>query len=233
VRGPLQLGTVTTPECQVASTAPHTLYLLKFGATHVLFLLFIAILRLVALGLGTHSACHAKNTIKAIYTMCVVTLARSCVRSFDCSRRRYKLYLDAMPDFQCTTSDPQYLLVLATGAIGLLIYCAIIPTIIYIQLRRGHKEDALMHQDFLEQNGWFLLCVRTCLLCLLSLLAFSIQSLIWRRFTVLVGIENTAQDVGMLSERPNPIDAAIVHTSMVLTLYILSLIGSSLYTTRS
>ena len=59
-------GTVTSPECNVDSADPFTLYLYKFAATHGAFFCVVLVMLLVASVQSSGTKRHVMNTVNAV-----------------------------------------------------------------------------------------------------------------------------------------------------------------------
>ena len=57
---------VTSPECNVDSTDPHTLYLYKFAATHGAFFVVMLAMLLVAVFQSSGTKRRVMNTVNAV-----------------------------------------------------------------------------------------------------------------------------------------------------------------------
>jgi hypothetical protein len=157
-------ATITSPECNLACDTPEEMVLLiKTSLTHGIFLLFV--LALAAVRLHPKSPAHIKyhsiNAMIAMYTLSFGTLIRSCLRTIDCSfaPELGHYVLDASPTVACSGPNVSntYKLLAVIGILGLVIYCAVVPGVLYVQMRRARTAGNLRSAQFLESHGWILL----------------------------------------------------------------------------
>ena len=80
----MRSGTVTSPECNVASADAHTIYLYKFAATHGAFFCVILVMLAVASVQSSGTKRHVMNTVNAVRDCEVHSHHASRVRRSDC-----------------------------------------------------------------------------------------------------------------------------------------------------
>ena len=94
------------------------------------------------------------NPMIAMWQISFINSAKLVFKSFDCtSSKTAGHYLDALPVVQCNLSDPRYFQIAATGAYTLVIYCVLVPVILYAYLYATDKNDAQVQSHV----GWIYL----------------------------------------------------------------------------
>ena len=104
-----------------------------------------------------HRTLHSINARAALYTLAIGALVNSCAKMLDCTLQPDGTYtLDAQPELTCWEDDQPHVLLAPLGAIGLVIYCVVVPFKLFCTLRRSAK-DGHWSMEEMEKHAWLIL----------------------------------------------------------------------------
>ncbi len=156
----LDFGVIVSPECVADFKDPSSAFIMRHVAMGAVFpvmclcICFVHALKRLLCG-GSSRGTNIINPMVATWQIMFINCAKIVFRSFDCTQTSTGYKLDAAPSISCNPwSDRRYRLIFLTGLWVGLVYCLIIPLILFWYLARSDKSDVERVQS---RFGWVFL----------------------------------------------------------------------------
>lgn len=155
----LDFGVIVSPECVADFEDPASAFVMRhvaMGAVFPVMCLCICIVYVLKmLWSGTNHGTNIVNPMVATWQITFINCAKLVFRSFDCTKTSSGYKLDAAPAIACNPwADRRYVPILLTGLWVGVVYCLLIPTLLFGYLNRTDKSDVARVQS---RFGWVFL----------------------------------------------------------------------------
>eukprot|EP01043_Picozoa_sp_COSAG02_P071646 COSAG02_NODE_13184_length_1430_cov_1.911345_2_plen_421_part_01 len=156
----LDIGVIVSPECVTDFEDPSSAFVMRhvaMGAVFPVMCLCICVMHALnrLLCRGSSRGVNIVNPMVATWQIMFINCAKLVFRSFDCTQTSKGYRLDAAPSIACNPwTDRRYRIIFLTGVWVGLVYCLLIPVLLFGYLSRSDKSDVSRIQS---RFGWVFL----------------------------------------------------------------------------